>query len=1076
MSDDSGKSFFSSIPLPGLVAVITGVMGTILLHYEPLPSRRPADPPKINPVASESYLIDATLYEDPLSVIARTTFRKPKPKSEAQPGAKPEAQPVETQDDTDTNPRALHDPESLRSEVTKKTNSGSASKRPIVMPIFMRSGSDAVSSESRSRMRLAVIEGLASCAYVPESNKLQCCRFPKGGSAGKTYLPGELDVPFEWFKLSANMPSLIDGKDAAPPYVLVLWLRWDVLKEAPVTRLRWILSEALPREKDSSPNFWSIFAWILRETFPREKDSPTWSNDVRVKVLGPPSTDDLAKVVKEASEWEMPEGVWPHKIEMYSHAATASDQAVLDAAAVSSDDLDEVVQKALLGEGQTSSEDKPLFRRTITTDDHVSQALVSELRLRGLDLRRLDESGSTSHVAIISEFDTSYGRALPTAILQAADPESKADKFNTKGSHWHWLTFPRGLDGRSAGGSTPAPAAPGKSAEGEKDKNYRPDEVPDGPNQADGLRRLAEQLEELDKRLIFESKSKKDGHLSSSRAEGIRAIGLMGADVYDKLWLLRALKPRFQNTIFFTDNLDAWLWQRDELRSTRNLVIASPYGLSLSSRLQMGKAPFRDSYQTATYAATLAALGGVDGAWLKSAAERDVRLYEIGTGGPHDLSNLPTDHDPGQGEVYIHPVPVEPWWDGIKVYGITLGSIGIIVLIAAVGAIPRIACTASSARSWGRKLWEAVLAVGTQYLRNWVMWLPVLIVVPFMVVYQLWQNQRVIGEPFFLWEGISGWPTLAIRIAAILLAFHLALLLFLRLRDNAWKLQKKFFPGMGHGAWETAGGQIFLWNTSALEGKVVSPAKLWREYVVYSRWTKRCARASIIFVVLSIALLLVEKLSGSVSSPIRGEHARAWDTWLDWISAGALLALVALVIDAMWTSRMFVHLVTRGQTRWPDSLTRIYQKGWIGKNAACDYLDLLLVAERTRPVASLAFYPFYVVALLVVSRFNGFDHWAWRKGVILGFLIAFLAIVIAVRLLRGDAENIRSKLIDDLKDAEPAFPRNERSPGNQLAKEVQTLKAGAFAPFSEQPVMKGVYWLVSGLGITQLWQYLAHVF
>jgi hypothetical protein len=115
----------------------------------------------------------------------------------------------------------------------------------------------------------------------------------------------------------------------------------------------------------------------------------------------------------------------------------------------------------------------------------------------------------------------------------------------------------------------------------------------------------------------------------------IHAIGVLGSDVYDKLLALQALRPRFPGAIFFTTDLDARLWHPNQLKWTRNMIVASSFGLELRDALQQDIPPFRDSYQTAQYLACLSALGVVSPAVLKTISPR---LFEIGRDGPIDLS------------------------------------------------------------------------------------------------------------------------------------------------------------------------------------------------------------------------------------------------------------------------------------------------------------------------------------------------------------------------------------------------------------------------------------------------------
>ena len=92
---------------------------------------------------------------------------------------------------------------------------------------------------------------------------------------------------------------------------------------------------------------------------------------------------------------------------------------------------------------------------------------------------------------------------------------------------------------------------------------------------------------------------------------GIKAIGVLGSDVYDKLLVMHALKAYFPDTQFFTTDLDSRLYHEREMDATRNLLVASDFGLELNPNIK-GETkipPFRDNLQTATFVSTLMAVG-----------------------------------------------------------------------------------------------------------------------------------------------------------------------------------------------------------------------------------------------------------------------------------------------------------------------------------------------------------------------------------------------------------------------------------------------------------------------------------
>lgn len=82
----------------------------------------------------------------------------------------------------------------------------------------------------------------------------------------------------------------------------------------------------------------------------------------------------------------------------------------------------------------------------------------------------------------------------------------------------------------------------------------------------------------------------------------------MGTDPYDALLIIKALRPFFPHAIFFTLDLDARHLHPSEYKSTRNMIVASPFGLQLDGSLQRDVPPFRSSYQTSAYFAALQAV------------------------------------------------------------------------------------------------------------------------------------------------------------------------------------------------------------------------------------------------------------------------------------------------------------------------------------------------------------------------------------------------------------------------------------------------------------------------------------
>ena len=145
-----------------------------------------------------------------------------------------------------------------------------------------------------------------------------------------------------------------------------------------------------------------------------------------------------------------------------------------------------------------------------------------------------------------------------------------------------------GLDGEIPGDDAARAARAEGAADQGKDATR---DRPEGTGQTDYVRALVARIHE--------------------EGEGARAIGILGTDPYDALLIIKALRPAFPHAIFSRS-----IWMRailhpSEYKSTRNMVIAAPFGLQLEGGLQRDVPPFRSSYQTSAYFAVLQAVGHV---------------------------------------------------------------------------------------------------------------------------------------------------------------------------------------------------------------------------------------------------------------------------------------------------------------------------------------------------------------------------------------------------------------------------------------------------------------------------------
>jgi hypothetical protein len=164
----------------------------------------------------------------------------------------------------------------------------------------------------------------------------------------------------------------------------------------------------------------------------------------------------------------------------------------------------------------------------------------------------------------------------------------------------------------------------GKARGVEPDSAY----APVGLAQNDSLRRIGNVLS-----------------MEMSNGQKVGAVGILGADIFDKLLICRAIQPILKRQLFFTNNLDAWYWDPDEFRTCAGMIVASPFGLDTlpsgdgrqDSDPKPGGLPFRNSYQASVYWSALEAVTYghpiSPGQGSKNSKANDENIYEIESNG-----------------------------------------------------------------------------------------------------------------------------------------------------------------------------------------------------------------------------------------------------------------------------------------------------------------------------------------------------------------------------------------------------------------------------------------------------------
>lgn len=476
--------------------------------------------------------------------------------------------------------------------------------------------------EARRRTRYALIAGLGAEQLWPENPEhlgLAIATYGRqsADTDSKTSPPSAqylLPVPYEVFKR--------DTRPSGQPE--------DMATKA---LLLWVDGSALPSPRLDS------FALALEQL--TRKCKP---NCPRLAVIGPSSSDELRQALKDLADRaradQRQEPLAPKlrlgyqalaRAEIYNAAATAPLQSVLPAAHAA-DDLQSFLreQLALI----IGSEPAPTIRYhpAVTTDDLVAEALVAELRQRGV--------GDAPHerVVLIAESDSFYSREL---IRRFRDLASRDD--NGRSMRVEVQYYLRGLDGAITGDS-------GKDVDtrGRDPRDARSIEWPEARDQRDYVRRMVERLRQTEQRpeARLEVKGPTRGGARDGAADAgagnspqfmetgpITAVGVFGTDVHDKLIVLQALRDVFPDKPVFTTDLDARYLHPKALPFTRNLITASGLALRVTPTLDPSNSimPMRDSYQTSAYFAARWAAGDSEKTRCKVAVRlAEPRVWEVG--------------------------------------------------------------------------------------------------------------------------------------------------------------------------------------------------------------------------------------------------------------------------------------------------------------------------------------------------------------------------------------------------------------------------------------------------------------
>lgn len=889
--------------------------------------------------------VDARLWQDPLAAVARARTERAKASTQsADTKAERLKATVQTADATADpgEPAPPHSLGALKKAIQQHCQDGGGSL--LVLGTMVSGGPYPDSAEFRRRARYAVLAGLSSMGFVPDdaehlgyfhphSDRQDSLRRTSQETSDQRPSLPEF-IAYEWMKAETAQrahSAQHSRADSHPQQVLVLWLDEDVFQSRPIERLS-MLSGMLP---DCSPTAPGSLVPV--------SEPPSASRSTPISIIGPMASTTLAAMLSEA------ERLGPgssnqldlSRLQLYVYGATLPGRPFEPAAGA------ELERLAL----PPDRHGKLRIHRTIGTDDKLAAALAQELARRNV---RLEQNGGSTecprphpdwhHVVLIAERDTIYGRTITQTVAdKLSEPHPCRDQWV------HSFSYLRGLDGQlptvkpddNTDGQDKDDNKPKSAAARKPSDSELGIERPEGQSQFDYLRRLSGRLQALERKLRVEGGGQ------------IRAIGVLGSDVHDKLLLLQALRGQFPNAVFFTTDLDARMMHPRELKWTKNLVVASNYGLELAPALQRDILPFRDNYQTAIYLSTLVALhnaattspgcNGTSPAYHRACTPIDQRaladwldaprVFEIGRKAAFDLSPAAMKPEPPQAPCRalpasnkcgsIHPAPSSifpvPSARSLQV-SLALALTGLFLAGLATGTWQKVG-------RWTTKHSDDYRFDST---RASVVVLSLLAAAGLVILVgsnleQLWRKTAQLltengaGEPITVFGGISVWPTELIRAVALVLSIWFVVRGWRALDKNIDEISAKMmFKQERSVLIEQLHEQYLRWpwwqkllrafsfrlhehrSTPINPTTGLSPKaeEFWKKYIFQGRWAARLWRVlfvTVFYLFLGWALI---SAFGAPASPYRGDLAGTFDRALVSMSVFAMTFLIFFVVDA----------------------------------------------------------------------------------------------------------------------------------------------------------------------------------
>ncbi|NJO67628.1 MAG: hypothetical protein HC826_01380 [Rhodospirillales bacterium] len=352
--------------------------------------------------------------------------------------------------------------------------------------------------------------------------------------------------------------------------------------------------------------------------------------------------------------------------------------------------------------------------------------------------------------------------------------------------------------------------------------------------------------------------------------------------------------------------------------------------------------------------------------------------------------------------------------------------------------------------------------------------------------------ERGLAEPFMWIEGISVWPSIALRTLGLVITVGLTVYFCVRNEKRAQAISDRF--GLGTPAaprrlhrrwWQAAlvGPRLDLTGYDD-DGRPISDrsqppvdiATLWHTYLRATSWREMGWWIALCIVLTLAAGMIAMNTLGHPSFPGRGQLVTYFHFASLIASVPVLWAVIFWVSYETRTCASFLKVVSGLEHVQLERLTVCKEADNTVPRACKEpYVAFRLIVQVTKRIQALIYLPFILILFMVVARSQIFDALDFPLPLVLltGFALSYALLTAA--LLRRRAEAARAGILEQLeclllKTPEEGDDKPSVRPDQVklMMERVRGNREGAFAPFSRQPALQALLLPFGGYGGLQI--------